>query len=90
MAVTRTHISTLTALAPGQIKVKHLNKPPNYGVVLIRGKEVANGFDSVIQLQMYPEYSSTGSGRPVLAVLPSEEYWFLFEQDIMKAWENSK
>lgn len=90
VAVAKTHLASLAAKAPDRVRVKFLPKPPNYGAVLIQGKDLVEGVDSLIQLLMYPEYSSTGSGRPVLVVFPSDEYWFnVFEQDIMNVWAES-
>jgi hypothetical protein len=90
ISVTQSHIAGLTAGAQDRLKVKYLPKPPNLGILLIRGPGLFGTFDSLIQVMLYPDYSSTGSGRPMLAVLPSDKHWFdLFLQDILLTWNGT-
>lgn len=90
ISVTQSHIAGLTLGARERVKVKYLPKPPNLGILLIRGPGVFGSYDSVIQVMLYPDYSSTGSGRPMLTVLPSDKYWFdLFMQDILLTWNGA-
>ena len=86
--LTNLHLDTLSSYAPDQVKVKLIKKPPPHGMVAVKGSNLLRDQDSIILIQLYPEFPETGSGRPVVAVLPSDPHWFdLFEKDIMKMWE---
>lgn len=91
MNVTTTHLDALRTCAPGQIEIRLFKRPPNYGILLVRGKKVIGNHDAVIQVRHYPEYSSTGRGRPFVALLPTNKIWFrLFEEDLEKIWQGAE
>lgn len=85
------HLKTLSQYAPTQVQVRLLSTPPTQGIVLFRGSNLASTHNAVIQVQLYPEFAHTGSGRPMLAVLPTQEPWFnLFETEVLQRWESCK
>lgn len=86
--VALSHIEFLRKEFISGINVKLLNSPPSIGVLIVRGSNLVYDVDSVIQVMLYPKFSSTGSGRPMICILPSMEPWYtILEQDVLESWK---
>lgn len=89
--VTLSHLESIKEDSESNINVRYLDSPPNMGILLAKGKGLVYNANAVIQIMLYPEYSSTGSGRPMICVLPSSEPWYtVIEQDVVESWKRSK